>query len=101
MMTILNLMTAVYWGQLSSCQLLSYTVSQYSCSNRSAYGAVCFFSVFLFLSQLAFTAGLIIWRDQFIDNAAGYDEIGGGSSTHNPYDVPGPQYPSSAPSADL
>ncbi len=98
MMTFLNFMTAIYWGQLSRCESLSYSIAQYSCSNRSAYAAVCAFSVFLFLLQGFFTVGVILWRGELINEAGGYDEI----SNSNPYDASGPMsYPSAAPSADL
>lgn len=98
MMTFLNFMTAIYWGQLSRCESLTYSISQYSCSNRSAYGAVSAFSVFLFLLNGAFTVGVILWRGELVQEASGYDEI----SSSNPYDASSSAaYPNSAPSADL
>lgn len=103
-MTLLNFMTAIYWGQLSHCEKLSYVVSHYSCSSRSAYGAVCAFAVLLFLLQLAFTAGLVVFRGELItESAGGYDEISGSGGSHNPYDGPSAtsSYPGTAPSADL
>lgn len=98
MMTLLNFMTAIYWGQLSLCESVSTSVSQYSCNNRVAYGAVCFFSVVLFLLQLAFTAGVTLWRGELMNDVegAGYDEISSHSTHNNPYDTPGGQFSASA-----
>lgn len=100
MMTILNFMTAIFWGQLSRCKELSYSVAQYSCSNHAAYASVCAFAVLLFITQLGFTAAVVLWRGELINEGGNYDEISG-SSNHNPYEAPGGNYPSSAPSADL
>jgi hypothetical protein len=98
MMAFMNFMAAIYWGQLSRCETLSYSIAQYSCSNRSAYGAVSAFSVFLFLLESAFTVGVILWRGELINEAGGYDEI----SSSNPYDASASAgYPNTAPSADL
>eukprot|EP01038_Epipyxis_sp_PR26KG_P007606 gene7606-10356_t len=103
MMTILSFMTAVYWGQLSRCEKVSYSVAHYSCTNRGAYAAVCTFSVFLFLIQVAFTAIITVFRGDFITaESSSYQDISS-SSTH-PYDVPGAtsQFtPQSVASADL
>lgn len=96
MMSILDFMTAIYWGQLSKCSKTSALISQYSCSNPTAYGAVCFFAVFLFLVQLAFSVAVILWRSELIHEAGLYDDIstssshglGGAPSAHGmPYDV--------------
>lgn len=98
MMTFLNFMTAIFWGQLSRCETLSYSIAQYSCSSKSAYAAVCAFSVLLFLLQLGFTAGVIVWRGELVQESGGYDEIAGS----NPYDAShSGSFPASAPSADL
>lgn len=108
MMCALIFLTSVYWGQLSKCDKLSYSISQYSCSNRIAYGAVCAFAVLMFLIQFAFTTALILWRGDLISEAGLYDDI---SSSHNPAHMPYENIPTSAtdgfssrntpPSADL
>lgn len=80
MMVVLNLMTAIYWGQLSGCKIIRGQLAGYTCNNHAAYGAVCAFAVFLFLTQLAFTVALSWWRDEFIVEAASYDELPPASS---------------------
>lgn len=105
MMTLLNLMTSVYWGQLSKCQAVTASVAQYSCSQPDAYGAVCAFAVMMFLVNLGFTASLIVWRGELISEVGGgmYDDLPQ-SSSHGgmglPYDTVG-KGNQPAPSADL
>ena len=65
---LLNLMTAIYWGQLSHCKPVKESLAGYSCANTTAYGAVAAFATLLFLVQIAFTVLLILWRDDFIDD---------------------------------
>lgn len=67
-MSILNLLTAIYWGQLSKCTSFDQSISQYSCAQPDAYGAVCAFAVFLFLTQVPFTYLLYMWRGVLIDD---------------------------------
>lgn len=101
MMTILNLMTAIYWGQLSHCNVISDNISQYSCYNRTAYGAVCFFSVVLFLLQLGFTAGTMSWRGELMNEqtAPGDYQNVYRARPNNPYEPAATHY--TPPSADL
>ena len=75
MMALLNFMTAIYWGQLSGCKFIRGSIAGYSCSNRSAYGAVCAFAVFLFLTQLTFTVALNWWRSEFVIETGSYDDL--------------------------
>ena len=76
MMTILNFMTAVFWGQLSGCKIMRHeSIAGYSCSNPDAYGAVCAFAVFLFLTQLCITVVLVLWKDEFIADSDAYSEV--------------------------
>lgn len=75
----MNFLTAVYWGQLSKCQKISYSVDHYSCSNRVAYGSVCAFAVLMFLVQFAFSIASILWRGDLISEVGLYDDISAGS----------------------
>mmetsp|Transcript_29821 Transcript_29821/g.49863 ORF Transcript_29821/g.49863 Transcript_29821/m.49863 type:complete len:178 (+) Transcript_29821:63-596(+) len=85
MMTLLNFMTAVFWGQLSGCKIIrNESIAGYSCTNPDAYGAVCAFAVFLFLTQLGFTAALVLWRDEFIAESGDYDEVSGSNGYSAP-----------------
>jgi len=70
MIALLNLMTAIYWGQLSGCKGINGTLAGYSCSNTSAYSAVSAFASLLFIVDLAFTASLVVWRDDFIEDSS-------------------------------
>ena len=99
MITILSLMTAIFWGQLSNCELLREgdEVGQYSCSNTTAYGAVCFFSSVMFVVQVATTYGLVIWRDELsaLEEPLRYNKLPTAQSEGLPYDE------SVRPSTDL
>lgn len=86
-MTMLSFMTAVFWGQLSRCEEL-VGVTQYSCTNKVAYGAVCAFAVILFLLQGAFTAGVIMWRGELINESGVYDDISNNGSSHGSSNYP-------------
>lgn len=99
MMTALNLMTAIYWGQLSYCKPFSTNFSQYSCSQPHAYGAVCAFAVFIFLTQLSFVVGVTWWRGELINEAGLYDQV----PTTAPYETSklGGAFAQPPPSADL
>lgn len=77
---MLNLMTAIYWGQLSNCMTLHNTLAGYSCDHPTAYGAVCFFSVMLFLIQGGFTYVMYKSRGEFINESGLYDDISGSSN---------------------
>jgi hypothetical protein len=96
-MAILNLMTAIYWGQLSGCKLIHGQLAGYTCKNRSAYGAVCAFAVFLFLFQLAFTVALSWWRDEFIVETASYEDLPPASSHSVNFTYAAPPMQSVAP----
>lgn len=92
MMTALNFMTAIFWGQLSKCEVVSTSIAHYTCIHRTAYGAVATFSVLLFLVQLAFTTGVVIWRGEIINETGLYDDISSASpnlasSTGHTYDA--------------
>lgn len=105
MITLLNFMTSVYWGQLSKCQIVSASVAQYSCSNPDAYGALCAFAVLMFLANLIFTSFIILWRGELISEASMYDDLPQ-SSSHGGMGTPyepskGMIGQQQAPSADL
>ena len=70
MIALLNLMTAIYWGQLSGCKGIGGTLAGYSCNNTDAYGAVSAFASLLFIVDVAFTAALVVWRDDFIEDSS-------------------------------
>ena len=52
MMTLLSLMTAVYWGQLAGCQAVDYDVAQYSCDQKGGYKGIAAFASLLFIVDL-------------------------------------------------
>jgi len=101
MMTTLNLMTSIYWGQLSKCEAVTTTVAQYSCSNPTAYGAVCTFSVMMFIVQFVFTIAIILWRGELISEVGLYDDLPVSSSHAGmPYEASN-KGQGQAPSTDL
>jgi hypothetical protein len=74
-MTIINFQTSIYWGQLSNCTKYVQNISQYSCSNTTAYAFTSAFSVFLFLIQAIFSYSIYIWRGALIDETDLYENI--------------------------
>uniref|UniRef100_A0A7S2V692 MARVEL domain-containing protein n=1 Tax=Fibrocapsa japonica TaxID=94617 RepID=A0A7S2V692_9STRA len=68
LLIVLSLETAIYWGQLANCETVSESISQYSCSNKSGYRAVCAFASLLFILQGAMTTALVAWKDEFISD---------------------------------
>lgn len=72
MLLVQNLMTAIYWGQLSHCKQVNRSIAQYSCSNPTAYGAVSAFASLLFIAQIALVAIIVIWRAYLIQEVSTY-----------------------------
>ena len=50
--SLLSLVTAVHWGELSHCEVLSVAVRKYTCDSKDAMRVLCFFSIILFLLQV-------------------------------------------------
>ena len=100
--TFLNLMTAIYWGQLSKCKAISVSIAQYTCTHPTAYGAVCAFAVFIFLTQLTFTSSTVLWRGELINESGLYDEMGHSSRGASEYEqFKSGSFSAPPPSADL
>ena len=93
MMSVLNLMTAIYWGQLSGCKIIHGQLAGYTCTNHSAYGAVYAFAIFLFLTQLTFSVALNWWHGEFIIDAGSYDDLPQSSSAHSQFTYAAPPLP--------
>jgi uncharacterized membrane-anchored protein YitT (DUF2179 family) len=78
MMTIISLMTAVFWGQLSNCDPVPEEIEQYSCSQPTAYGVVSALAAMLFVVQIIFSGALIVWKSEVVDDHDGgvlYDQL--------------------------
>ena len=75
MITIISLMTAIYWGQLSNCEPINQDIEQYSCSQKTAYGVVSAFAAILFVLQLLFLGALILWKGEIVEELGIYDEL--------------------------
>jgi hypothetical protein len=98
MMSAMNFMSSIFWGQLSGCKVLLEEVPGYTCNGTSTYTAISVFSVFLFLSQIAFTGAVSMWRSEFIieEEERSYEGIEQSRhSTNNPMSM------STAASVDL
>ena len=50
--SLLSLITAVYWGELSRCEVLSVSVRKYTCDSKDAMRVLCIFSIILFILQV-------------------------------------------------
>ena len=97
MLSALNFMDAVYWGQLSHCAHFDLVIGQYTCTHPFVYGTISFFSTFLFVSYLAFVIGTYTWRSELVSED--YEPVSHNSSfdsqsRSNPFSVV-------PPSADL
>lgn len=66
LMTIIMLMTAIFWGQLANCEVVDDEINQYTCTRPFAYSGVSFFSSLLFIVQVFFTYGAVIWRNELV-----------------------------------
>ncbi|RYG60345.1 hypothetical protein EON64_19375, partial [archaeon] len=71
MLFMQNLMASVFWGQMAGCVHVEVDfqhmhLSEYSCGNTTAYGAVSAFSALLFVSQLALVVCVVLWRGELI-----------------------------------
>ena len=83
MLSIVNFSNSIFWGQLSGCEPVPKPIGQYTCDHPAAYGAVCTFSVFMFLTQIFFGTGLVLWRNELVletlnsdgDTAGFYDDL--------------------------
>jgi hypothetical protein len=75
MITIISLMTAVFWGQLSNCEPVTEDIEQYSCSQRTAYGVVSALAAMLFVVQILFLGALVIWKGEVVEEVDMYDEL--------------------------
>ena len=83
MISAMNFMASIFWGQLSGCKPLLDEIPGYTCTSTSTYTAVSVFSVFLFLCQIAFTGAVSLWRSELIvDEDRKYEGLG--QSSHNP-----------------
>jgi len=68
MMAVLNLMAAIFWGQLSGCAAVAEEIPGYTCNGTGTYTAVSFFSVLLFIAQVGLTGAVAMWRAEVIKN---------------------------------
>jgi len=69
------LMNVVYWGELSVCEKVSYTIRHYSCSSKIAYRAVCMVAIIVFILQLLYILMLAHFRGAVLKEASEYQQI--------------------------
>lgn len=50
--SLLSLITAVYWGELSRCETVAVAIRKYTCDSKGAMRFLCLFSVCLFMLQV-------------------------------------------------
>lgn len=84
--SLITIMTAIYWGQLAGCDTDSDgDYDQYSCNNKSAMRGVAAFASIIWVLQLPFTYLLVqrrgaLTREEFGDGPRldGYGDAGAG-----------------------
>eukprot|EP00612_Vaucheria_litorea_P001021 CAMPEP_0171452364 /NCGR_PEP_ID=MMETSP0945-20130129/502_1 /TAXON_ID=109269 /ORGANISM="Vaucheria litorea, Strain CCMP2940" /LENGTH=138 /DNA_ID=CAMNT_0011977017 /DNA_START=271 /DNA_END=687 /DNA_ORIENTATION=+ len=77
-LSMLSLMTAIYWGELSHCQSGYNDVTGYSCYSPSAMRSVSAFASLLFITEVFFAAAIVIWKDElFNESLDSYDVLRG------------------------
>ena len=81
-LTFFSLLTAIFWGELSQCEVVSRRISKYSCREELKAGmkSVSIFATFMFLLQMSFTAMLFHWRANVLAEKNLYAEVPYGAS---------------------
>jgi hypothetical protein len=76
MMGILNMMTSIYWGQLSKCRTLNLRrpIAQYTCDNPALYGAVSAFAALVLAAQFTVLILVVLWRDDILERSVDPDD---------------------------
>ena len=61
-MTVLYLITAVYWGEMSGCEKLpeGTTIDQYECDDKNAMESAAGIATLLFLNEIVLTGVLVV-----------------------------------------
>lgn len=75
MVVFLCLQTAMYWGSLSVCQKITYSIKQYSCNSKVTYRSICIVSIFLFLTHFAFVVLLAHFRNAVLKEIDEYEDL--------------------------
>mmetsp|Transcript_13375 Transcript_13375/g.45221 ORF Transcript_13375/g.45221 Transcript_13375/m.45221 type:complete len:191 (-) Transcript_13375:109-681(-) len=89
-LVFISLQTAVFWGQLAQCDETDENITGYSCDDKAAMRSVSAFASLQFLTLGAFTAMLILHRDDVLGD---FHDISGPSSIPggpDPYDAGAP-----------
>ena len=97
-LTFFSLLTAIFWGELSQCEVVSRNISKYSCRQelKAAMKSVSVFATFMFLLQMSFTAMLFHWRGNVISSHL-YSEVPfGAQESDEPLYIHTPKSPNSA-----
>ena len=99
MLSAVNFMDAIYWGQLSHCAHYDLVIGQYNCSHPYMYATISLFSTFLFFSELVFACGTYLWRGELISEDGFYESV----SQNHAFEAQSRSSPfsQSPPSADL
>ena len=81
-LTFFSVLTAIFWGELSQCEVVSRKISKYSCREelKAAMRSVSLFATFMFLLQMSFTTLLFYWRTNLLSEQHQYSELPYGSS---------------------
>eukprot|EP00612_Vaucheria_litorea_P001446 CAMPEP_0171452716 /NCGR_PEP_ID=MMETSP0945-20130129/711_1 /TAXON_ID=109269 /ORGANISM="Vaucheria litorea, Strain CCMP2940" /LENGTH=209 /DNA_ID=CAMNT_0011977435 /DNA_START=48 /DNA_END=674 /DNA_ORIENTATION=- len=75
MMTVVTLLTSIYWGQLSQCDsTYNDILSQFTCTHTGGMGGVCAFSVLVWLVQIPFMALIFSQKETIVGMGMGLDD---------------------------
>lgn len=76
-LTAFSLLTAIFWGELSQCEVVSRKISKYSCREelKAAMKSVSIFATLMFLLQMSFTFKLFYWRTNILAESHQYSEV--------------------------
>mmetsp|Transcript_27797 Transcript_27797/g.26616 ORF Transcript_27797/g.26616 Transcript_27797/m.26616 type:complete len:211 (+) Transcript_27797:226-858(+) len=84
--SILSLITVAYWGELSSCEIITVAVKKYTCdaASKSSMRYLCLFSIILFVLQGFFTSYLARYKIHVLAASIQYSELPGVDESDNP-----------------
>jgi len=78
-LTLMSLVTAVFWGELSRCEEIALEISKYTCDHKAAMITACIFATFMFLLQGAFTLKLHLYKTYILAESLQYAEVPAGA----------------------
>ena len=75
LLVFISLQNAMFWGSLSVCQKVNYSIKQYSCNSKVTYRGLCIVSILLVLAHLVFVVLLAQFRLAVLKDLEEYEQI--------------------------